>query len=53
MIAIAIAFLAGLGLGYALGWNRAAHPGKVEAQLGSLEDAAKGLADDVKDKVGR
>lgn len=34
----AIAFLA---IGYAIGWNRAKHPGKVEAQVEAIAEKAK------------
>lgn len=36
----------GLGIGYAVGWNRAKHPGKVEGIVGraadSISDKVKG-----------
>ena len=31
----------GLVAGYVIGWNRAKHPGKVEAQVQSVIDKAK------------
>lgn len=34
----ALAFLA---IGYAIGWNRAKHPGKIEAQAATLVEKAK------------
>lgn len=38
----------GLAVGYLVGWNRAAHPGKVEGQLSAAFDKAK---DEVKAKL--
>lgn len=34
--------LIGLGIGYAVGWNRAKHPGKVEDIVGRAADSVRG-----------
>lgn len=39
--AMFVACVVGAALGYVIGWNRAAHPGKVEAQLSDAVDRAK------------
>jgi hypothetical protein len=41
LVATCVAFVVGAALGYIVGWNRAAHPGKVEAQLSDAVDRAK------------
>ena len=37
----AVTFVLGLAIGYWIGWNRSAHPGKVESELSSAFDKAK------------
>lgn len=35
-LAVFVALVVGLGIGYAVGWNEARHPGKIKEQIDKL-----------------